>query len=171
MGISDCWLRRQIVSCIVVLLAVPFGQAATPRPQQTPSGQQAEGGSTASAQPRQAQPQNSANTTGAPTADANKPAGIPDNPNSGQIADSSQQTSASQQGQPQTSTSKALGTAAAPYEKSTGVPASRPAGAVIAPAKQRRTRSFLIKVGVIVGAAVAIGTVVALSKASPNRPN
>ncbi|MEO6966312.1 MAG: hypothetical protein ABI076_10520, partial [Acidobacteriaceae bacterium] len=104
MGISDCWLRRPIVGCIALLLVVPFGQAATPRAQQKASGQQAEGGSTASAQPRRAQPQNSANITDAPTADANKPAGIPDNPNSGQIADSSQQSSASQQGQPQTST-------------------------------------------------------------------
>ena len=140
MGILDCWLRRQIVGCIVVLLAVPFGQAATPHPQQTLSGQRTEGGRSAQAQPQQSQPQNSDTATGTPTA-------------------------------PQNNTSKPLGTAAAPYEKSTGVPASRPAGAVIAPAKQRRARSFLIKVGVIVGAAVAIGTVVALSKGSPNRPN
>ena len=152
MGISDCWLRRQIVGCIVVLLAVPFGQAATPRPQQTPSGQQAEGGRSVQVQSQQSQSQNSDNTTGTPAADTNH---------------------ASQRAlqPPQNDTSKPLGTAAAPYEKSTGVPASRPAGAVIAPAKQRRTRSFLIKVGVIVGAAVAIGTVAALSKASPNRPN
>jgi hypothetical protein len=41
---------------------------------------------------------------------------------------------------------------------------------VIAPAQQRRTRSFLIKVGLVVGAAVAIGTVVGLSKATPSEP-
>lgn len=64
-----------------------------------------------------------------------------------------------------------VGTAAAPYEKNTGIAASRPAGAVIAPAKQRRARSFAIRVAVVVGAAVAIGTVVALSKGSPSRPN
>ena len=64
-----------------------------------------------------------------------------------------------------------VGTAAAPYEKPLGVAASRPAGAVMAPAKQRRTRTILIRVGLIAGAAVAIGTVVALSKTSPSRPN
>jgi hypothetical protein len=41
----------------------------------------------------------------------------------------------------------------------------------MAPAKQRRTRTILIRVGLIAGAAVAIGTVVALSKTSPSRPN
>jgi hypothetical protein len=65
---------------------------------------------------------------------------------------------------------KPLGTAAAPYGRTGGVTASRPAGAVIAPAKQRRTRSIFIRVSIIVGAAAAVGTVVALSKGSPSRP-
>ena len=64
-----------------------------------------------------------------------------------------------------------VGTAAAPYEKVTGVPASRPAGAAIAPAKQKGARSILIKVGLIVAAGVAIGTVVALSTASSSKPH
>src|ERR1700749_2257827 len=64
-----------------------------------------------------------------------------------------------------------VGTAAAPYEKTVGSASSRPAGAVIAPAKQRRAHSLLIKVGLIAGAAVAVGAVVALSKASSSRPN
>ncbi len=63
-----------------------------------------------------------------------------------------------------------LGTAVAPVEKPVGVAASRPAGAAIAPAKQKRARSFVIKVGVVVAAAVAVGTVVALSSGSPSRP-
>lgn len=63
-----------------------------------------------------------------------------------------------------------VGTAVAPAPRTTGVTGSRPAGAVIAPAKQRRVKIFLIKVAVIVGAGVAVGTVVALSKASPSRP-
>ncbi|MFZ0661579.1 MAG: hypothetical protein WAM66_02715, partial [Acidobacteriaceae bacterium] len=71
----------------------------------------------------------------------------------------------------QTSTPQPVGTAAAPYEKPVGTAVSRPAGAAIAPAKQRRTRSFLIKVGLVVGAAIAIGTVVALSKGSRSRPS
>ena len=64
-----------------------------------------------------------------------------------------------------------VGTAVAPYEKGVGVGASRPAGAVIAPAKQRRTRSFLLKSALIIGAAGAVGTVVGLSNASPSRPS
>jgi hypothetical protein len=63
-----------------------------------------------------------------------------------------------------------VGTAAAAGVETTGVAASKPAGAAIAPAKQRRTRSFLIKVSAIVGASVAVGTVVALANASPSRP-
>jgi hypothetical protein len=42
---------------------------------------------------------------------------------------------------------------------------------VIAPAKQRRARSFVIRVGIIVGACVAVGTVVALSHGSPSQPH
>jgi hypothetical protein len=58
----------------------------------------------------------------------------------------------------------------APAEKPLGVAASRPAGAVIAPAKQRRARAIFIKVGVVVGACVALGTVMALSRSSSSTP-
>jgi hypothetical protein len=63
-----------------------------------------------------------------------------------------------------------VGTAVAGPVKTTGVAASQPAGAAIAPAKQRRTRSILIKVSALVGAGIAVGTVVGLSSASPSRP-
>jgi hypothetical protein len=65
---------------------------------------------------------------------------------------------------------KPVGAAAAPPESTMGVAASRPAGAVVAPGKQRRARSILIRVGLIVGAGVALGTVMALSHATPSRP-
>ena len=71
---------------------------------------------------------------------------------------------------PQMQIAPPQGVAIAPYEKNTGVAASRPAGAVIAPGKQRRRRSILIRVGLILGAAAAIGTVVGLSAASSSRP-
>jgi hypothetical protein len=71
---------------------------------------------------------------------------------------------------PQMQTAPPQGVAIAPYEKDTGVAASRPAGAVIAPGKQRRRRSILIRVGLILGAAAAIGTVVGLSATSSSRP-
>ena len=63
-----------------------------------------------------------------------------------------------------------VGTAAAPVVTPEGAPASRPAGAAIAPIKQRRTRVFAIRMALIVGAAVAIGTVAGTSLASPSHP-
>ena len=62
------------------------------------------------------------------------------------------------------------GTAAAQAGKLSGNAASRPAGAAIAPAKQRQVRSFLVKMGVIAGAGVAIGTVALLSKGTSPKP-
>lgn len=63
-----------------------------------------------------------------------------------------------------------VGTAAAEAPKVSGVTAAQPAGAAIAPAKQRRVRTLVIKIGAIAGAAAAIGIVVALSAATPSRP-
>jgi hypothetical protein len=81
--------------------------------------------------------------------------------------DSSSQSSSSQ---PQQEPAQPVGTAAAPYEKTMGIAASRPAGAAIAPAKQRRVRTILISVGVIVAAGVAVGSVAGLSHASSSHP-
>ena len=63
-----------------------------------------------------------------------------------------------------------VGGAAAQLGRTTGGAASKPAGAALAPAKQRQTRSLLLKLGIIAGAGVAVGSVAALSKASPSRP-
>jgi hypothetical protein len=168
MRITGYWLPRQIVHCLVMLLAVPFGKAAMALPQQALPGQQAEGVSLA-----QAQPQNSDSGTKTPGADTTQPAASPGNPGSvpAQTTDDNRQNGDPQTTpeQQQSGTQGPVGTAAAPYEKGIGVAASRPAGAVIAPAKQRRTRSILIKVGVLLAAGAAIGTVVALSSASPSR--
>ena len=62
------------------------------------------------------------------------------------------------------------GAAAARVQPSTGTAASKPAGAAIAPAKQRRVRTFLIRYGALAGAGVALATVFALSSASPSKP-
>jgi outer membrane biosynthesis protein TonB len=62
------------------------------------------------------------------------------------------------------------GAAAARVQPTTGTAASQPAGAAIAPAKQKRSRSFLIGLGVLAGAGIALGAVVALSSASPSKP-
>lgn len=80
----------------------------------------------------------------------------------------SAESSSSAQQQP--NQNKPLGTAAAPPESTMGVTASRPAGAVIAPAKQRRQRAIFVRVALVVGAGVALGTVMALTHATPSQP-
>ncbi|SRR6266478_2350585 len=83
-----------------------------------------------------------------------------------------QQTPPQQTPPPQTQSGGSVpsGAAAAKAAAAKGAPASRPVGAAIAPAKQRERRSLLIKVGLVAGACVAVGSVVALSKASPAKP-
>ncbi|MGB7191283.1 MAG: hypothetical protein WBD10_14165 [Acidobacteriaceae bacterium] len=137
-------VRRHLVNALVVLLIAPLANAA-PR-QQAPVPRSSQ---------QSAAPAQSAPPAPQPTTPAQQPA-------------KSQQT---QQTQPLPSSPTPVGTAAAPYENPVGAAVSRPAGAAIAPAKQKRRRSFLIRTGLIIGAAIAVGTVVALSKASPSRPN
>jgi hypothetical protein len=63
-----------------------------------------------------------------------------------------------------------VGTAAAEAPKVSGITAAQPAGIAIAPAKQHRVRTIAIKVGAIIGAGVALGTVIALTEATPSKP-
>jgi hypothetical protein len=70
----------------------------------------------------------------------------------------------------QSAPQKPVGTAAAETSKVSGVAASQPAGVAIAPAKQRRVRLIVIRIGAILGAGAAVGTVVALTQATPSRP-
>ena len=184
------WRRRLIAGGLAFLLAFPLAEEAAAVPRQVlldphPSVFTA-----------QNQSKNTDHQAGSPgTGTSSSEETVPDNPDpkpmqatgqsgqSGSSQSDSSQSGASQSGSsqsgssqsssepPQNSTPKPVGTAAAPVMKTGGVAASRPAGAVIAPGKQRRARSILIRVGVVVGAAIAIGTVVALSHASPSRPN
>jgi hypothetical protein len=167
MKISVYRLRRTIASCLVMLVSVPLGEAATVRPQPAIPGQQA-----GAAQPAHAEPQ-APDSTGNKSAIDNAPQSqaSPDAPNSTPAEDRNPGTLQSRPEQQQNTPANPVGTATAPYEKTTGVAASRPAGAVIAPAKQKRTRSFLIRIGVLVGACIAVGTVVGLSQTSPSHPN
>ena len=64
-----------------------------------------------------------------------------------------------------------VGTAAAPMVTTAGAPGSRPAGAAIAPAKQRRTHTLAIRVALIVGAGIALGTVAGATLGSPSHPH
>jgi hypothetical protein len=63
-----------------------------------------------------------------------------------------------------------VGTAAAEAPNTTGVAASQPAGLAIAPAKQRRRRTIIIRTGAIIGAGIAVGTVIGLTEATSSRP-
>ena len=185
------WLRRQVACCLVLVLAAPFAECATSAAEQAqaPSSQQgsAQQGSSdtgsqlpassppASPSPQTASPQTGTTPSGQAPADASPaataPATSPDGPAATPTA--TPQSSGEQGTTPQQrpGDNAPVGSAAAPYEKGVGNAASRPAGAAIAPAKQKRTRSILIRVGILVGAAVAIGTVVGLSESSSSRPN
>ena len=151
----DLPLRRHIAISLVALFVVPFGGSVPVVAQQQTVPSQPVGG-----MPLPPAPSPSSSPTGeeqgaSRSADGNQPSNV---------------TNAVQE-QPQSGPPSPVGTAVAPYEAGVGVAASRPAGAVIAPAKQKRSRSFMIKVGVLIGAAVAVGTVVGLSAASPSRPH
>jgi len=105
------------------------------------------------------------------TSPATDPQQLPDSPIAQTaVPDPNQSATPPPTQQNQGSLQKPAGTAAAPAPQITGVAASKPAGAAYAPAKQRRVRMLLIKVGAVVAAGAAVGTVAALSQASPSRP-
>lgn len=71
---------------------------------------------------------------------------------------------------PQEPAQAPTGAAGAKTTPAKGAPAAQPVGAAAAPARQHGHRSLLIKVGLLLGAGAAVGTVVALSERSPSRP-
>lgn len=148
-----------IAFCVAASFLVPSVPAfASPLPDQSATGASSQSSDVA-------HPQNS-NSAQSQTE------GFPNSPGAvrSQVAENTSPFGGQQSLTSQQQDQEPVGTAAAAGVESTGVAASKPAGAAIAPAKQRRTRSFLIKVSAIVGASVAIGTVVALANASPSRP-
>jgi hypothetical protein len=168
-------IEKYIACCLAILLALPCGEAFAEPPQQASAAGQAQSASSTESSSQ------AAGTTAAKTgADSTPPeaslamANLPDAPTPANQQSTGQNgqagTSQATGDQQQNGEQKPLGTAAAPYEKPEGVAASRPAGAVIAPAKQRRVRAIFISLGVVVGAGIAVGTVAALSHASPSRP-
>lgn len=154
MRASKHWLGRLVAVSLITFLVLPAGHSGSAMAQQAARSGSESAASTVS---------DSANGVGA------APSDLPDNPSpaSDQAQPANSQSSSAQT---QDNSHRPVGTAAAPYEPVTGVAASRPAGAAIAPAKQRRVRTFLISLGVIAGAGIAVGSVVALSHGSPSRP-
>jgi hypothetical protein len=147
MKISRCGLNKYIAAGLVLIFAVPLSSAA--------AAQQSATDATA-VQPVPA-PKMAPAATGS----------SPDGPNAQPAAQPNEQ----QPGPGQQNITPPVGTATAPYEKTVGSAATRPTGVVIAPAKQRRSRAILIRVGLIVGAAVAVGTVAGLSRSSSSTPH
>jgi hypothetical protein len=94
---------------------------------------------------------------------------LPDTPSATKPQIQEETTPAAQQ-LPKAPTVEPSGTAAAQAGKISGSAGSRPAGAAIAPAKQRQVRSLVIKLGALAGAGIALGTVAALSKGTSPKP-
>ncbi len=153
---------------VLALLLNPFVYASAQEPAPTPAAdpQLQNGGTTQSTPPATASP-----NPAAPAHDE-----LPNSPGSLQAQSAAPtteqpaQTPAQSPTQSQNGTREPLGTAAAKTIPTTGIAASRPAGSALAPAKQRRVRSILIRTGALVGAAAAIGVTMALSMGSPSRP-
>jgi hypothetical protein len=97
---------------------------------------------------------------------ASQPASAAQN-GAGQSANDSLPEAPQPQNQPAQSPSGAAGAKAA---NAKGAPVAQPAGAAVAPARQHGHRSLIIKLGLLAGAGIAVGSVVALSERSPNRP-
>ena len=161
---SDHWLGRLMAVLLITLLASPAGYSGSAAAQVTPGGEQ-----NASSLPGSAKASTKQQPDGANVSES----ALPENPDPANgLAPAQEQQPATPQPAPAPpdNAHRPVGTAAAPYEPTTGIAASRPAGAAIAPAKQRRVRTFLISLGVIAGAGIAIGSVAALSHGSPSRP-
>lgn len=63
-----------------------------------------------------------------------------------------------------------VGAATAESVPTTGGAAAKPAGVAIAPAKQHQTRSWIIKIGAVLAAGAALGTIYALSHSTSPTP-
>lgn len=96
-------------------------------------------------------------------------------------ASGAQQDQTSPNAEPQTTTTvpegpkpkpqtEPVGAATAESVPTSGGAAAKPAGIAIAPAKQHQTRSLLFKIGAVVAAGAALGTVYALSHSTSSTP-
>jgi len=79
------------------------------------------------------------------------------------------QTSIPEAPRPRTQT-EPVGAATAESVPTSGGAAAKPAGIAIAPAKQHQTRSLLFKIGAVVAAGAALGTIYALSHGTSSTP-
>jgi len=187
MRIKRLLIEKPIAACMVLLLAAPVARAEPLPGREAATGQQTQGSPPAAAHPDSSAADSAPNSAPGSTPEKTAQSSGVEVPSSGstpapgaEVGQSGNQSapvndsqvSASQTGQTQDQNgpAKPLGTAAAPAVKGTGIAGSRVSGAAIAPAKQRRVRTFLISIGVVVAACVAVGAVVALTHATPSQP-
>jgi hypothetical protein len=148
-GRAVCCIQRLIACALAVLLSAPLANADVAAP------------SGPAAPP--SQPAASTDLPDSPGFTLQQQAQQPANQ---QTAPTQQPAPAGQQSPP----APPVGTAAAPSIQPEGIPASRPAGAAIAPGKQRRVRIWTIRIAIVAAAAIAIGAVAAASMGSPSHP-
>ena len=137
--------------------------AAAPQNQQQPAQEPGTGRVDPSAAPKTPQPSTETPETPAPAGQA-----VPEAPQVQTPAAANPQTSSSSA--QQKSGQEPLGTATAERGATAGGPASKPAGMAIAPAKQKQSRSLLIKIGAVAAAGAAFGIVYGLTRATPSTP-
>lgn len=165
MQVSTGFLAKPLVGWLAILLTTSLGNAApVQEPQLSPATPVQSTTLPVSKNAGTAHPAESA----APSTSLPSDPSASESSTNGNSQSGSSNATQSPNGKPWNTPLQPVGTAAAPYEKSLGVTAARPAGAAIAPAKQRRVRIIFVRVALIVGAGVAIGTVMALSHASPS---
>jgi hypothetical protein len=110
------------------------------------------------------EPRQSASQPASPPV-SNQSQGQPGQGQQGQVQQSPVEPS-----QPQSPPQKPVGTAAAEPVHAGGIAASQPAGVAVAPAKQRRVRTIVIRTAAIIAAGAAVGSVVALTAGTSSKP-
>jgi cytoskeletal protein RodZ len=99
-----------------------------------------------------------------------QPQDLPDAPSATQTQQTTDQQETPAQRAPRPRSTQPVGVGTAQQAPTAGGAASKPAGAAIAPAKQKQYRSLLIKIGAIAAGGAAIGTVYALSRGTKSLP-
>lgn len=166
---NDLRLQVIVLGLVLALLMNPFAyaqsQQPTPALPAAPLSQDAQTAHDASDIPALPPEHNSDSTSSAIDP-------LPDSPGAMQQQSAQLVPPVPAQTQPeqQTRPKEPVGTAAAETVPTVGVAASRPAGAALAPAKQRRVRTILIRMGAVLGAGAAVGAAMALSEGSPSKP-
>jgi cytoskeletal protein RodZ len=153
----------------VLLCALPSVVPLVAAQQASDGGQPAQPSSSATEQ-RIVSPTQLPDSPGATLAESQSPIAAQNDSQQQSAAPTSSQPQGEQSQVPQQAPQKPVGTAAAEPTHAAGVAASQPTGVAIAPAKQRRTRTIIIRVGAIIGVGVAVGTVVGLTAATSSKP-